>query len=108
MSTVTVELRNIVGTEAALGWAGAHAAVVDRPDGRAGGRGMLKWLHMALVLSALSLLVAAGVVKVLMDPKVSWTLRILCLVFGSYVIKAWLASAFNFSTDPTVDLLWRI
>ena len=40
MSTVTVELRNIVGTEAALGWAGAHTAVVDRPDGRAGGRGL--------------------------------------------------------------------
>ena len=37
MPSVTVELRNIAGTEAALGWAGAHTLVVDRPDGRAGG-----------------------------------------------------------------------
>ena len=28
MSSVTVELRNIAGTEAALGWAGAHTIVV--------------------------------------------------------------------------------
>ena len=40
MSSVTVELRNIAGTEAALGWAGAHTIVVDRPEGRAGGRGL--------------------------------------------------------------------
>jgi organic hydroperoxide reductase OsmC/OhrA len=40
MSLATVELRNIVGTEAALGWAGAHTVVVDRPEGRAGGRGL--------------------------------------------------------------------
>lgn len=40
MSEVTVELRNIPGTEAAVGWAGAHTIVVDRPDGRAGGRGL--------------------------------------------------------------------
>jgi organic hydroperoxide reductase OsmC/OhrA len=40
MSSVTVELRNIGGTEAALGWAGAHTVVVDRPEGRAGGGGL--------------------------------------------------------------------
>jgi organic hydroperoxide reductase OsmC/OhrA len=40
MSSVTVELRNIAGTEAALGWAGAHTIVVDRPEGRAGGLGL--------------------------------------------------------------------
>lgn len=40
MPSVTVELRNIAGTEAALGWAGAHTLVVDRPDGRAGGLGL--------------------------------------------------------------------
>jgi organic hydroperoxide reductase OsmC/OhrA len=40
MAEVTVELRNVEGTEAALGWAGAHTIVVDRPDGRAGGRGL--------------------------------------------------------------------
>jgi len=40
MSSVTVELRNIAGTEAALGWAGAHTVVVDRPEGRAGGGGL--------------------------------------------------------------------
>ena len=39
MLSTTVELRNIEGTEAALGWAGAHTVVVDRPDGKAGGRG---------------------------------------------------------------------
>jgi organic hydroperoxide reductase OsmC/OhrA len=36
----TVELRNVEGTEAAVGWAGAHTVVVDRPDGKAGGRGL--------------------------------------------------------------------
>jgi organic hydroperoxide reductase OsmC/OhrA len=40
MSSVTVELRNIAGTEAALGWAGTHTIVVDRPEGRAGGLGL--------------------------------------------------------------------
>lgn len=40
MVSMTVELRNVEGTEAAMGWAGAHTIVVDRPDGRAGGRGL--------------------------------------------------------------------
>jgi organic hydroperoxide reductase OsmC/OhrA len=40
MGTVTVELRSTDGTEAAMGWAGAHTLVVDRPDGKAGGRGL--------------------------------------------------------------------
>ena len=40
MVEVTVELRNIEGTEAALGWAGANTIVVDRPEGRAGGLGL--------------------------------------------------------------------
>ena len=40
MPSVSIELRNIAGTEAALGWAGAHTVVVDRPEGRAGGRGL--------------------------------------------------------------------
>lgn len=35
-----VELRNVAGTEAALGWAGGHTIVVDRPEGRAGGLGL--------------------------------------------------------------------
>jgi organic hydroperoxide reductase OsmC/OhrA len=35
-----VELRNISGTEAALGWAGCHTVIVDRPDGKAGGKGL--------------------------------------------------------------------
>src|SRR5947208_2898076 len=44
MPSTTVELRNIAGTEAAVGWAGAHTVVVDRPDGKAGGRGLgFKW-----------------------------------------------------------------
>ena len=40
MPQMSVELRNIPGTEAALGWAGAHTLVVDRPDGKAGGKGL--------------------------------------------------------------------
>jgi organic hydroperoxide reductase OsmC/OhrA len=40
MVVSAVELRNIAGTEAALGWAGSHTVVVDRPDGKAGGRGL--------------------------------------------------------------------
>lgn len=40
MPTVRTELRNVAGTEAALGWAGAQTMVVDRPDGVAGGLGL--------------------------------------------------------------------
>lgn len=40
MTTASVELRNVAGTEAAMGWAGSHTIVVDRPDGKAGGRGL--------------------------------------------------------------------
>ena len=40
MPSATVELRNIEGTQAALGWAGGHTVVVDRPEGRAGGMGL--------------------------------------------------------------------
>ena len=40
MPSVIVELRNIAGTEAAVGWAGAHTVVIDRPEGRAGGGGL--------------------------------------------------------------------
>jgi organic hydroperoxide reductase OsmC/OhrA len=40
MAQMTVELRNIGGTEAALGWAGTHTLVVDRPEGKAGGQGL--------------------------------------------------------------------
>ncbi|RDJ04212.1 OsmC family protein [Rhizobium grahamii] len=40
MVVSTVELRNIAGTEAALGWAASHTVVVDRPDGKAGGGGI--------------------------------------------------------------------
>jgi organic hydroperoxide reductase OsmC/OhrA len=40
MPRITVELRNIEGTEAAMGWAGGHTIVVDRPEGKAGGMGL--------------------------------------------------------------------
>ena len=40
MVQMTVELTNIAGTEAALGWAGSHTLVVDRPEGKAGGKGL--------------------------------------------------------------------
>ena len=40
MVSVTVELRNVEGTEAAMGCAGGHTIVVDRPEGRAGGLGL--------------------------------------------------------------------
>lgn len=40
MVAMSVELRNIAGTEAALGWAGGHTIVVDRADGVAGGKGI--------------------------------------------------------------------
>lgn len=40
MRTVSVNLSNIAGTEAALGWAGSHTIVADRPTGAAGGRGL--------------------------------------------------------------------
>lgn len=40
MPSVTVELRSIDDSEAALGWAGGHTVVVDRPLGNAGGAGL--------------------------------------------------------------------
>lgn len=40
MVSMTVQLRNVVGTEAALGWAGSNTVVVDRPAGKAGGQGL--------------------------------------------------------------------
>ena len=40
MTDLTVEFVNIPGTEAAMGWAGAHTLVTDRPDGVAGGQGL--------------------------------------------------------------------
>lgn len=40
MVAVTVELRNVEGTQAAMGWAGSHTIVVDRPEGKAGGQGI--------------------------------------------------------------------
>jgi len=40
MTTMSIKLRGIPGTEASLGWAGAHSVVVDRPEGKAGGQGL--------------------------------------------------------------------
>lgn len=40
MGTMSVSLRNVPGTKAAMGWAGGHTLVIDRPDGRAGGMGL--------------------------------------------------------------------
>lgn len=40
MPQVDVALRNVAGTGAALGWAGSHTMVVDRPPGKAGGMGL--------------------------------------------------------------------
>jgi organic hydroperoxide reductase OsmC/OhrA len=40
MVSVIVELRNVEDTQAAMGWAGGHTVVVDRPQGRAGGQGL--------------------------------------------------------------------
>ena len=40
MADFTVELRSIPGTKAAIGRAGNHTIVIDRPDGRAGGMGL--------------------------------------------------------------------
>lgn len=37
---VDVKLRNLPGTEAAVGWAGGHTIVADRPQGKAGGQGL--------------------------------------------------------------------
>ena len=40
MAEITVQLRNVNGTEAALGWAGSHTLMVDRAEGKAGGKGL--------------------------------------------------------------------
>ena len=40
MPVVSVSLMNVPGTEAAIGWAGGHCIIADRPEGRAGGMGL--------------------------------------------------------------------
>lgn len=40
MTTMSVQLRSIPDTQAAIGWAEGHTIVVDRPDGKAGGMGL--------------------------------------------------------------------
>ena len=37
---VDVQLRNLPGTGAAVGWAGCHTIIADRPEGKAGGLGL--------------------------------------------------------------------
>ncbi len=40
MATMSVSLRNVPGTKAAMGWAGGHTVVIDRAEGKAGGMGL--------------------------------------------------------------------
>jgi organic hydroperoxide reductase OsmC/OhrA len=40
MATMSVSLRNVPGTQAAMGWAGGHTLVIDRTEGKAGGMGL--------------------------------------------------------------------
>src|SRR3981081_4809455 len=40
MAEITVHLRHVPVTEAALGWAGSHTLIVDRAEGKAGGKGL--------------------------------------------------------------------
>ena len=40
MTSLSVSLRSIPDTGAAVGWAGGHTVVIDRPEGRAGGLGL--------------------------------------------------------------------
>lgn len=40
MVEITVKLRSLPDTQAAVGWAGAHSLTVDRPVGKAGGSGL--------------------------------------------------------------------
>lgn len=40
MPVVSVSLMNVPETEAAIGWAGSHCIIADRPEGRAGGMGL--------------------------------------------------------------------
>lgn len=40
MPISTVEIRNVAGTQAALGWADNHTLIIDRATGRAGGMGL--------------------------------------------------------------------
>ncbi len=40
MGTTTIEYRTLSGTRAAVGRAGAHHVIADRPEGKAGGMGL--------------------------------------------------------------------
>ena len=40
MGTTTIEYRTLAGTRAAVGRAGTHSVIADRPDGKFGGMGL--------------------------------------------------------------------
>lgn len=40
MASLSVSLRSIIDTQAAMGWADGHTVIIDRPEGRAGGLGL--------------------------------------------------------------------
>jgi organic hydroperoxide reductase OsmC/OhrA len=40
MPVSKVEIHNVAGTGAAMGWADSHTVVIDRPTGKAGGLGL--------------------------------------------------------------------
>lgn len=40
MPVVSISLMSLPGTEAAIGWAGSHCVIADRPEGMAGGMGL--------------------------------------------------------------------
>ena len=40
MPTMSVSLRNVPGTQAAMGWVDGHTVVIDRAPGKAGGMGL--------------------------------------------------------------------
>jgi organic hydroperoxide reductase OsmC/OhrA len=40
MGTTTIEYRTLPGTRAAVGRAGTHSVIADRPEGKAGGMGL--------------------------------------------------------------------
>lgn len=57
---MTEHSRNVLGTDAPLGWTGTHTLVMDRPDGKAGGsylgfnRGQLPAGKISIVSASLA------------------------------------------------------
>ena len=111
-----VELRNVPGTEAALGWAAGHTVVIDRPEGKAGGRGLgfngAQLLGLAiggcycndLRYAAHDLGVEIGEIAVTVQIELDGS----PLIATSAVVTVWCETRDGSDPKPIIDRAWSV